>query len=137
MDQTYDVAPEIPRSVGYSFLQRVSKYTGNSSDSAVFNFKWRKGYKYFNSRPFTVGIIHRTAGDFTDPDFEYNGTLQFYNLMRGYKPEPVYPSSSLFYRPVEFGGPFGGYGTYMLDGDPVTGSGWIDGISEAYGDRRL
>jgi len=58
-------------------------------------------------------------------------------MMRGYAPQPWYPYSPLFFRPPEFGGPFGGYGTYMLAGDPITGTGWIDGITEPAGDRRM
>lgn len=119
-----------PPAVGYSYLQGVSRYTGNYSDSAIFNFKWRKGYKYFNSSPLTVAILHRTGGYFGDPGYNYNGTLEFYNLMGGYLPQPRYPIRKL-------GGEFIGYGTYMLPGDPVTGIGQIDGITDGPGDRRM
>ena len=38
----------VPPAVGNTFIQGVSYHTGSSSDSAIFNFKWEKGRKYFN-----------------------------------------------------------------------------------------
>ncbi len=119
-----------PPAVGYSIIQGVSKFTGNNSDSAIFNFKWVKGYRYFNPKPLTVAILHRTGGYFADPSFNYDGTLEFYNLMSGYKPYPPYPSR-------QTGAEFIGYGTYMLPGDPVTGTGAIDGITDGPGGRSM
>jgi hypothetical protein len=119
-----------PPAVGYSYLQGVSKYTGDLLDSAVFNFRWRRGFKYFNSKPLTVAILHRTGDYFTDPSFNYNGTLEFYNMMGGYLPYPLYPFQIV-------GMEFIGYGTYMLPGDPVTGTGEIDGLANPAGDRRM
>ena len=55
--------------------------------------------------------------------------MQFYNMMGGYWPYPPYPGRRT-------GGEFIGYGTYMLPGDPVTGAGDIDGISDGPGERR-
>ena len=118
-----------PPAVGNTILQGVSKFTGNNSDSAIINFKWEKGYKYFNSKPLTVAILHRTGGYFADPQFTYTGTLEFYNLMSGYLPDPPYPSRNT-------GGEFIGYGTYMLPGDPLTDSTNIDGITDTPGSRR-
>ena len=37
-----------PPAIGYSFLQGVAAPSANPNDSAVFNFRWRKGYKYVN-----------------------------------------------------------------------------------------
>jgi hypothetical protein len=136
-DQEYEKIGMKPPAVGNSYLQGSAYYTGNLSDSAIVNFKWKKGYKYFNDKPLTVAILHRTGGNFPDPSYSYNGTLEFYNMMRGFTPLPRYPRSDLFDRPDEFGGPFGGLGTYMLDGDPIYGTGWIDGITEGPGDRRM
>ena len=130
----YNIAPP---AAGHSFLNGAAYYTGINSDSAIINFKWRHKYKYFNSKPLTIYIAHRTGGNFGDPSFDYTGTLEFYNLMRGYRPDPPYPASYLFYNRIDPGNPYGGYGTYMLDGDPVTKSGWIDGIEDSPGDRRF
>ena len=127
-DAVYSKFFPAPPAVGYSVLNGPAFPTGNNFDSAIVNFKWRRGYKYFNSKPLTVFIAHRTGGIFSDPSFDYTGSLEFYNLMRGYRPEPHYPASTV-------GGHFNGYGTYMLDGDPVTKSGWIDGIDNVAGAR--
>lgn len=128
-DREYSKYNLVPPAVGNTFMQGVSRYTGNSSDSAIFNFKWVKGRKYFNPKPLTSAILHRTAGCFSDPYFAYTGTLEFYNLMAGYLPDPPYPSRRT-------GCDFNGYGTYMLSGDPVTGTGDIDGVRDGPGSRR-
>ena len=128
-DLEYSKYNIIPPAVGNTFIQGVSEYTGNSSDSAIFNFRWVKGRKYFNPKPLTEAILHRTTGCFSDPYFAYIGALEFYNLMAGYRPDPPYPSR-------ETGCDFNGYGTYMLPGDPVTGTGDIDGVRDGPGDRR-
>lgn len=129
-DIKYEIYGLSPPAVGYCYLQGVSHFTNNYSDSAIFNFKWRKGYEYFNPKPLTVAILHRTGGYFSDPNYNYNGTLEFYNLMSGYIPIPRYPKQAKV-------GEFIGYGTYMLPGDPITGTGQIDGITDGPGDRRM
>ncbi len=135
-DDIYKKYFPAPPAIGYTFLHGVAERTGSPSDQAIVNFKLQKGYKYFNSKPLTVYIAHRTGGTFADPFFNnyYYGTLSFYNFMRGYSPRPPYPAIRPF---SGLYGPMGGYGTYMLSGDPVTGTGWIDGILEGAGDRRM
>jgi Secretion system C-terminal sorting domain len=119
--------------IGYTFIHGVAQRTDNPLDSAIVDLKWKKGYKYFNSKPMTIYIAHRSGGSFSDPTGRsYNGTLEFYNFMRGYN--GLYPNNYLFVSP---NGQIGGYGTYMLPGDPVIRSGWIDGIDERPGDRRM
>ena len=120
--------------VGYDFLQGVSKYTGNPNDSAMFNLKWRKGYKYVNPKPMSSFIYFAAGGTWGDPDFSYNGTLQFYNLMRGSLPRPPYPTFTPFPASVADVTP---YGTYLCDGNPVTGTGKNDGTFEGASDRRI
>lgn len=127
LDSEYDKFGLAPPAVGYTILQGVSKYTGNNSDSAIVNFKWRKGYKYFNAKPLTNAILHRTGSTWSDPYLTYNGNFQFYNLLSGYLPIPQYPERST-------GAGFVGYGTYMLPGDPLASTGDID-VSP--GDRRM
>jgi hypothetical protein len=136
LDPIYNEFFTAPPAVGHAFLQGPAHRTGNSSDSAVINFKWNHGYRYFQPKPLNIFIAHRTAGDFGDPNYNYEGALEFYNLMRGYLPIPPYPASQK--RVYEMGEiEFGGYGTYMLSGDPVTKTGWIDGIYDTPGDRRI
>ena len=142
-DQKYSTQGLVPPAVGYDFLQGASYYTGDLNDSAIVNLKWVKGRKYFQEKAMSSFIYFAAGGAWSDPTLVSNsgnydnGTLQMYNLLRGFLPSPNYPSASLFPRPDEFGGPVGGFGTYLLDGDPTTGTGWIDGIVEPSGDRRI
>ena len=133
-DAVYQGLGMAPPAIGYDFLQGVSKYTGNAQDSAIFNLKWRKGYKYINPKPMSSYAYFAAGGTWDDPDFTYNGTLQFYNLMRGVLPRPPYPSATPFPTSVADVTP---YGTYLLDGDPVAGTGKIDGSVDGPGDRRI
>lgn len=123
-----------PPAVGYTILQGVSKFTGNYADSAIFNYKWRKGYKYFNSKPFNGFVYQGTGGSWSDPSFNYEGTLEFYNLMRGSLPLTGYPQFYPFPASVA---DYTTTGFYLLAGDPVTGTGKIDGVVDGPGERRF
>lgn len=133
-DATYAGLGLAPPAVGYDFLQGVSVYTGNPNDSAIFNLQWRKGYKYVNRKPMSSFIYFAAGGTWSDPTFNYNGSLEFYNLMRGYKPRPRYPSAEPFPSSVADVTP---EGTFLLTGDPVTGTGKLDGSVDGPGDRRI
>lgn len=122
--------------VGYDFFSGASSFTGNLNDSAVVDLQWKKGYKYINQKPMSSFIYFAAGGNWSDPGFNYNGTLEFYNLMRGKLPIPRYPSGSPF--PVEVAD-VTPYGTYLLAGDPslpASPTNKIDGVSEGPGDRR-
>jgi len=135
-DPIYSQFLSAPPAVGHVFLQGPAHATGNLLDSAVINFNWTQGYRYFHPKPLNIFLGHRTAsGTFIDPDYNYMGALEYYNLMRGYRPWPPYPGSDTLI--FEWGVEFSGFGTYMLNGDPVTGTGWIDGIHDNPGDRRI
>lgn len=142
-DSKYSTQGLVPPAVGYDFLQGASYFTGDPSDSAIIDLKWKHGYKYFQEKPMSSFTYFAAGGAWSDPTLVSNsgnydnGTLQMYNLLRGYLPSPNYPSTPPFPRPDEFGGPVGGFGTYLLDGDPTTGQGWVDGIVEPAGDRRI
>lgn len=133
-DAVYQGLGLAPPAVGYDFLQGVSTYTGDPNDSAIFNLHWRHGYKYTNPKPMSSFAYFAAGGTWSDPDFTYTGSLQFYNLMRGYLPRPPYPTSQAFPTSVADVTP---YGTYLLDGDPVAGIGKIDGSVDGPGDRRI
>lgn len=133
-DATFDGLGFAPPAAGYDFLQGVSQFTGNPSDSAIFNLKWRKGYKYINRKPMSSYVYFAAGGNWSDPGFNYNGTLEFYNLMRGKLPIPRYPSGDLFPEEVA---DVTADGTFLLAGDPVNGIGKIDGSAEGPGDRRI
>lgn len=134
VDATYESAGFVPPSVGYDFLQGVSQFTGNPADSAIFNLKWRKGYKYVNPKPMSSFAYFAAGGTWSDPGFDYDGTLEFYNLMRGKLPIPRYPNGENFPEAAATTTPFG---TYLVPGDPVAGTGKIDGSVDTPGDRRL
>ena len=133
-DATYAGLGLAPAAVGYDFLQGVSKFTGNPNDSAIFNLQWRKEYKYVNRKPMSSYVYFAAGGAWSDPDFEYNGTLEFYNLMRGSRPIPRYPTFTPF--PTTVADVISD-GTYLLAGDPVAGTGKLDGSAEGPGDRRI
>ncbi len=67
----------------------------------------------------------------SDPDFTYEGSLQWFNLMEGFLPRPEYPTQIPF-TDTSTGEPT----MFALSGDPVTGSGWVDGVVLPAGDRR-
>ncbi len=133
-DAVYQGLNLAPPAVGYDFLQGVSKFTGDANDSAIFNLQWRHGYKYINPKPMSSYVYFAAGGTWSDPAFTYTGTLEFYNLMRGFKPDPPYPAGEPFPPSVTDVTP---NGTYLLTGDPVTGTGKLDGSVDAAGDRRI
>ncbi len=134
VDDIYQGIGYEPPASGYAMLQGASEFTGNPADSAIINFHWRHGYKYFRKNPMSSFIYFASDGSWGDPAFTYTGTLEFYNLMRGYLPDPPYPSS------VPFPANIADYtesGCYLLAGDPVSGTGKVDGIVDNPGDRRM
>ena len=79
-------------------------------------------------------FLYFGAGDtISDPDLGvYEGTLQWFNLMEGFLPRPSYPTQLPFIDPTT------SLATkFTLWGDPVAGTGWIDGTFLDPGDRRL
>jgi len=73
------------------------------------------------------------GSEINDPDLSsYSGTLQFYNLMRGFQPRPEYPFGIPWYN-NDTGEPT----VFPLSGDPVFGYGDLDGVMLDPGDRRL
>ena len=120
-------------------------YNGNAIDG-VFNGIYQLpvpagGYDFLqgpiNADGDTLGMTAFTyfgaGSSISDPDLsDYKGTLQFFNLMEGFLPRPEYPVQT----------PWTDLNTntstkFVLSGDPVSGSGWIDGVQLPPGDRRL
>lgn len=117
-----------PPSMGYDFLQGVI-VPGAPTDTAIFNFSYRPGYK---NLPMTTSTYFAAGSPRDDPDLgRYSGTLQWYNLMRGCEPRPEYPSCTPFFNHL------GQATRFELSGDPVAGTGDLDGRILAPGDRRL
>jgi hypothetical protein len=120
-----------PPAVGYDFLAGPL-VRGVPTDSAVFDLKRRYGYK---NLPLTSFAYFSAGSGINDPPFTYEGALRWWRMLQGFVPDPstapwrLYPS-----------GPFPA-SKYPLSGDPVTGTGFIDGLGTTYsfapGDRRI
>lgn len=137
-DAKYSAKGMAAPAVGYAFLNGVAYYTGDPNDSAVVNFQWRHGYKYFHDRALTAFDYFAAGSPISDPDDkDYNGTLQWFNLMRGYIPRPAYPAGDPFYTASTYASQQGIVTSYCLSGDVASGSGWVDGIDIQAGDRRI
>jgi hypothetical protein len=123
VDLTYGVA--VP-AVGYTFFQGPIVSTGNPTDSAVFRLKYRHGYKNLGMSTF-VFFINGNA-TYVDPPHGTGGDIQWYRLMNGL----ISSSGSPFINPLT-----NEPTKFTLDGDPVSGTGWIDGTFGLIpGDRR-
>jgi hypothetical protein len=112
-----------PPAVGYDFLQ--GPIVPSPGDSAVFGLKRRYGVK---NLPMTAAFYFAAGSTISDPPFTREGTIQWYNLLRGLLPI----SGAPFIHPTVPGAT-----TYWLDGDPVTGTGRLDGVISQPGDRRI
>jgi len=126
-----------PPAAGYDFLQGpvVDGVAGqdlnkngidDALDYAVFNLQ-RIGPGKINL-PMTSWIYFAAGGTYSDPPFSYVGAGQWYNLLRGLTPVDgtpfTYPGAS---EPTKF----------WLSGDPLTATGYVDGVIDAPGDRRM
>lgn len=139
VDALYSGFGLAPPASGYDFLQGpfVPGVAGqdlnkngvdDASDFAIYDLK-RVGPGYINL-PMTSFIYFAAGGLYGDPLFNYGGALEWNNMLRGFPPRP--PGAPLFINPVT------GLPTqYWLSGDPVAGTGWIDGTLDAQGDRRI
>ena len=111
VDPVYEAAGLMPPAVGHVLLEGP-KENGDALPTSAF---FGKG----------------TGGVISDPDLnEYNGSLQWFNFMEGFLPRPAYPEQ------VPFRDPNGDTTKFTHDGDPITGTGWIDGTFLPPGDRR-
>ncbi len=109
--RNHDLAPP---AIGWDFLQGPITAEGDTLDMTSF-------------------VYFAAGSDISDPDLsEYSGTLQWFNLMRGMRPRPEYPAGDPFINSIT-----GEETEFALTGDPVTGSGWIDGMDLPPGDRRM
>ncbi len=127
VDNVYATYGLNPPAVGYDIIQGPIVPTGNLSDTAVFDFRKIAGAR---NLPLTSFIYFASGGLYSDPPFNYTGALEWNQMLRGYPPRP--PGAPRFINPVT-----GQPTSYWLSGDPVAGTGWVDGIMEAPGDRRM
>lgn len=122
VDQVYGSLP--PPAAGFDFFQgpRVPSVGGN----AIFKGQRITGYRNLPMTAFFYFInSDPTLADPTRGD--PSGSTQFYNYMRG----RVGLTGQTFLDPQGNPTPF------TLTGDPVTGTGWLDGQQYAADDRRL
>ncbi len=147
-DHTYDFFGLAPPAVGYDFLQgpvvpvflkdengdtlldEEGQPVLDTSSQAIFNFGLRPG---FRNLPMTSFVYFAAGSAISDPDLgDYIGTQQWYNLLRGFQPQPDIDN------PVPYTNPLTGEATFFtLDGDPTTAQGWNDGVPLPSGDRRI
>ena len=133
-----------PPAVGYDFLQgpivpvtvEVTDDDGNVSvvpdetAQAIFGFDTISG---FRNLPMTSYVYFAAGSSIGDPSLgEYDGTLEWYNLLQGYQPQPDVDN------PVPYLNPLTNEPTkFTLDGDPTRATGWTDGVPLPPGDRRI
>ena len=107
---------------GYDFLQGPADNKDIDGDGDVTEYLPMTAFTYFGA-----------GSAISDPDLgQYAGSLQFFNLMEGFLPRPAWPTQ------IPWTDLSTGEATkFAVSGDPVTGSGWIDGVQLPPGDRRL
>jgi len=123
IDNTYGAA--VP-AVGYTFLQGPV-VPGEVQDSAFFRGTYRQGLKNLGLSAFVM-FTQGVAG-LNDPRQGAGGNRDWYNLMNG----------RIAANGAEFIDPTTGQPTkFVMAGDPLTGTGWIDGAPYAPPqDRRM
>ncbi|MBN1638930.1 MAG: T9SS type A sorting domain-containing protein [Ignavibacteriales bacterium] len=114
-----------PPAVGWDFFQ--GPIVPSIGDTAVFNNQYK--YDYKNLPMSALFYFINPDPVYRDPEQGvYQGTLQFWNLFRG----RVSTTGSPFIDPIT------GLPTkFCLNGDPVTQTGWVDGVLHPPADRRL
>jgi hypothetical protein len=124
-----------PPSVGYLFLAGPL-VDGAPTDSGIADFERVYGKR---NLPMSSFAYFSAGSDYTDPpfvDYEY-GAGRWWKLLRGFAPVgSMWSIDEPYYHPPGFP-----ITKFPLSGDPVAGTGFIDGLGETYsfapGDRRL
>ncbi len=115
-----------PPASGYDFF--AGPLVPDPNSEAIFGLKKRPGYR---NLPMTTFAFFAAGGLDSDPTRggDYNGTLQWWNLLRGYRPRPENPAQP-------WTDPTNGDAVtkFRVPGDPVIASGWNDANP---GDRRV
>ncbi len=119
-----------PTAVGYTLLQGPL-VPADAASAGHYGFRLRPG---FRNLALSSNWLEVTGDSHSDPSAgrDFRGTLQFWNLLRGYQARPEIPAFPWRrYNPQtgeleEF--------RFRFTGDPVRGTGWLD---ESPGDRRF
>ena len=132
-DHVYDNLGVAPPAVGYTLLQ--GPIIPSPGDTAYFDSGWLPDYKNLSMTSFAY---FAAGSSISDPLLgNYGGTLQWYNLMRGYTPTEDLDNPTPY---THGSGPQKGEATkFPLDGDPVLSIGDVDGQGNNMppGDRRI
>ncbi|MFA8451851.1 MAG: hypothetical protein ACEPOW_14245 [Bacteroidales bacterium] len=125
-DATYE---NIPPATGFDFFQGPM-VAGEPTDTAKSGGIKHPGMKNLGLTAFYY-FVNENNTPYSDPDLDnYNtGTLYWWNLVRGRVPQ----TGAFFPVPESAGG---GFTKYPLSGDPVTGTGYLDGTIKEAKDRR-
>jgi hypothetical protein len=87
----------------------------------------------FINLPMTSFWHTASGGLYAEPPFTYRGAIGWYQVLRGLPPWPLGPPD-----PAPFTNPVTGQPTsFWSSGDPVSGQGWVDGLIDVPGDRRI
>lgn len=117
-----------PPALGYDLIQGPVRFTGNPLDSAIVNF--RRVHGAVNTRMCAFIRFRQTFGEWDPVFFSYDGTVQFYQVLRGLPPQPQGPPDP----PLRID-PISGLPTpFWFSGNPVTQQGWLD---QTQGDKRF
>lgn len=124
-----------PAAVGYDFFQGPIVETGDPNDVAVFDLKYKTGFK---NLPMTSFGYFAAGSSISDPTLgDYEGTKQWYNLLNGMIPTDDLENPAPFTHGY---GPYAGKPTkFPVNGNPFFGTGDIDGKGDNLppGDRRM
>jgi hypothetical protein len=104
-------------SSGYDFFQGPI-VAGEASDSAVFRLQYRHGFKNLGMSTFV--FFSQGFAAYADPAQGTGGDVAWYRLMNGY----TAAGGNAFVNPLT-----NQPTKFTLDGDPVTGQGWLDGMA--------
>jgi len=119
-----------PPSIGYCFL--IGPNVPSKGDQAFFNFKIKNNFNNLYMTSFAWWSPLSILIDFWSG---YNGTLNMYQMLRGYL-VGTYPDHDPYPFPPGIES-----NKFPLSGDPITGNGFLDGMGADYsfppGDRRF
>ena len=132
IDREFQKLSMAPPAVGYMLLQGPV-VPGNTFDQARFDGRLLPGKK---NLPMTSFGYFATGSAIAEPPASYEGALRWWKLLRGYVPDPSSAPDRLYPFPPGFTP-----NKFPLSGDPVTGTGFVDGggsmYSFSFGDRRI
>ncbi len=132
IDSKYDAFGLAPAAFGYDFFQ--GPIVPSVGDTAIFDLKKVADHK---NLPMTTFGWFAAGSNISDPELaDPEGTRQWYNMLKGYKPFDNLDDPSPWTEGNVVGAP---ETKFPLAGDPVTGTGFVDGKGDYFdpGDRRI